>query len=232
MAILTSDKIKEVERGDAWISDFMAYLKTNTRPYLKDLERHLNIIATISYIVGVALIIIRQHMVGLPFSVTNVFQAIVVATYFLGLSMYSLYANYVIMRLRENKINIEDRKNYGLIWIVLTFILFIALLVLLGNASVSILLSFSYSYCVTKLPKWMPFEVAVAIVIGLNAITIFCIPSDMGGLRSQTVLFCRNDSQDSCSEYEYYGTTDGLYQLSNQAGTYLIPVDQGYIQLH
>lgn len=223
-------KIVESGRNDAWISDFAVYLKANLKPYLKDLEQHLSIMITASYIVGVALIIIRQHLVGLPFSVSNILQAAVVAVYFLGLTIYLLYINYVITRLMMAKVNIENRKTYILIKIALVAILFLALFVLFGDTLAAALLSFIYLCCITKLPKWAPFEVSIALMVGLNIIAIFYIPSDMGGLRSQTVYFCENSAQEKCGEYEYYGVADGLYQLENETGIYLIPIDQGYIQ--
>ena len=216
---------------DTIYSDSKKIINSNILKKIINYVKENKILIILAYIVGTIGIFIRNYIVGLPFSPTNIIQSFIILIY-----MFLLLLPYIKLECLYIKLFNNLKNNMNKIYIVTIIASLLITYIILS------LLLMSYTKSVIEVIIYYIFFPFISIFINgdkdvWKIMILICfyflvlsIPMQIGGLKAQKVSFIEYDTNSSiCYMYNYYGINDGLYQFKKGKKVIMIPIDKGYI---
>lgn len=223
-----------MEKDNLLINKILCRVKSNQFKIIyKEIKDNIWLTPVI-YIIGTLVVLLRNKMFGLQFTNISLLHLAVISVYVLFFIISYSLAEYIIYSFKTNN-NVKSKLvcciRFIFIYTLYLFIIIDLLSFLTDNIAIGISITFVYLILWPIIMKvYRKLVVASKIVtIIMFMILIMQIPLNMGGFKGQEVIF-HSYSEYTSQKYMYYGTYDGLYQLTSHEKVFLIPIDSGYLE--
>lgn len=196
------------------------------------------------YLIGTAILLLRNLVSGAPFVPLSITQAVVITVYFcVFVGAYIIFEH--ILCSMQNKIRKFTRfwqrfwhtlillvagAAMVLISVLVLWLFFrsvILPLLLVGSLFVLVPFVIRSCYRFFKTPKGCT-QAVLGFIMLMAGIVIWNMPMSVGGLGPQRVTYY--DNSGFCREYGYYGVANGMLVFKSTDGFLQIPIDNGHIE--